>query len=230
MWPCSRWHGLSSLAALSQGICGISTHSDEPSGSGLVPSSIKPCPLYEHALRLLISCGQYGCNMAVIWISHARAFCSDHTLLWSYGRPSLREGFTSKVQFIPHHSVYVDICVLDKIFFKGLLFCPLEASACLWITEEHFDVEQFRWQLKEQSISSVCDLRGVQENCIYIALHELVTRKGGWRVCLPLWRLGQDINASAFSPNLFVFSVDEEDFEEMGWWCLPVVYAYLLVL
>lgn len=33
----------------------LSVHTDEPSGNGLVPSSIKIMPLYEHDLRLIIT-------------------------------------------------------------------------------------------------------------------------------------------------------------------------------
>lgn len=47
--------------------CLFLVHTDEPSGNGLVPSSIKIMPLYEHDLRLIIAHVLYGHNKNMIW-------------------------------------------------------------------------------------------------------------------------------------------------------------------
>lgn len=49
----------------------LSVHTDEPSGNGLVPSSIKIMPLYEHDLRLIITHVLYGHNKNMIRRAHA---------------------------------------------------------------------------------------------------------------------------------------------------------------
>lgn len=49
----------------------LSVHTTEPSGNGLVPSSIKIIPLYEHDLRLIITHVLYDHNKNMIRRAHA---------------------------------------------------------------------------------------------------------------------------------------------------------------
>lgn len=68
---CTRAETLRYLSVCFLGVSEPSVRTDEPSGNGLVPSSIKIMPLYEHDLRLIITHALYSHIKNMIWRAHA---------------------------------------------------------------------------------------------------------------------------------------------------------------